>query len=280
VLYHIYSGHLFFSAATLFLAATAADFAGLRVRRIAAILALLAIPLAGLSGTPMPMPLAIAVLIATIAYVFIGFGARARLRYPLGTAAIIAVILVCAVELPFHLRFPHGIHASRLFVIGDSLSSGGFGERTPWPKLLGIPVTNLALPSDTTTMALQNQIPLLPPPVRGDCVIIEIGGNDMFEGVPSDQFAKALHGILAAARAGGQRTVILLELPLLPGRWRYGAIQRRLAAKQAVILVPKRVLANALLGRGNTSDGIHLLQPGHDALARDLGSIFGATSVW
>ena len=280
LLYHAYSGQLLFSAATLFLAAATADLCGLLdarplMRRGAGFLAVLAIPLAGLSGTPLPVILAVFALAATFAYTFIGFGARRRLRYSLGVTAIVAVLMVCAIEVPYHLRRHLPLHPSRLFVVGDSLSSGGFGERTTWPELLGrnlgIPVTNLALPSDTATAALQNQIPLLP--VRGqreECVIIEIGGNDMLDGMAGDQFAAALDGILTAARGESRRTEILLELPLLPGRWQYGAIQRRLAAKHDVLLAPKRILARVLLGRGNTSDGIHLLQQGHEALAREL----------
>ncbi len=284
LLYHAYSGQLLFSAATLFLAIAAADLCGLldlrpRTRRVAGFLAALAIPLAGLSGTPLPMITAILVLAATFAYALAGFGARPSLRYPLGAAAIVAVLIVCAKELPHHLRRHPPLHPSRLFVVGDSLSSGGFGERTTWPQLLardlGISVTNLALPSETVAMALRNQVPRLPVRAqRDECVIIEIGGNDMFEGTPIDQFASALDGILTAARAGGQRTVILLELPLLPGRWKYGAIQRQLAAKHGALLAPKRILARVLLGRGNTSDGIHLLQQGHEALARELLNYF------
>ncbi len=275
LLYHLYSGQLFFSAAILFLAAATADLSGFLkarpiTRRAAAFLAVLAIPLAALSGTPLPPFLAILALAATLAYALVGFGTRRSL----GVVATVAVLIVCAIELPYHLPRPVHLHPSRLFVVGDSLSSGGFGERVTWPELLGrrlaIPVTNLALPSETSTSALQNQIPLLPTHgQRGECVIIEIGGNDMLDGGPSEQFASALDRILAAAR-DGNRTTILLELPLLPGGWRYGAIQRRLAAKHGVLLAPKRILARALLGRGNTSDGIHLLQPGHESLATEL----------
>lgn len=280
LLYHAYSGQLLFSTAALFLAVAAADLCGLldvrpRTRRVAGFLAVLAIPLAGLSGTPLPMILAIFALAATLAYGFIGFGARSGLRYSLGFAAMVAVLIVCAVEVPYHLRRHPHLHPSRLFVVGDSLTSGGFGERMTWPQLLGrnlgIPITNLALPSETAAMALRNQVPLLPARAqRDECVIIEIGGNDMFEGTPVDKFASALDGILTAARAGGQRTVILLELPLLPGGWQYGAIQRRLAAKHHALLAPKRILARVLLHRGNTSDGVHLLQQGHEALAGEV----------
>ena len=289
LLYHLYSGQLFFSAAIVFLAAAIADFSKFLdarplMRRAAGFLAVLAIPLAGLSGTPLPAIPAAFVLAATFAYALIGFGARRTRRYSLGVAAIVAVLMVCAIELPYHLPWHPDLHPSRLFVVGDSLSSGGFGERTTWPELLGrnlgIPVTNLALPSETATTALQNQIPLLPLlGQRDECVIIEIGGNDMLDGEPGDRFASALDGILAAARGGNHRTTIVLELPLLPGHWQYGATQRRLAAKHGALLAPKRILAHVLLGRGNTSDGVHLLQQGHEALARELERWIGGATI-
>jgi acyl-CoA thioesterase I len=280
LLYHVYSGQLFFSAAMLVLAAVVSDLFGWLdprplTRRIAAFLTVLAVPLAALSGTPVRMMLAIPAIAATLGYALFGFGSRGRLRYSLGGLASALVAIAVAIEIPYHLRHSNEPTPSHVFVIGDSLSSGGFGERTPWPEILArhlrVPVTNLALPSDSAAMALQNQIPQLSTPAsRNEYAIIEIGGNDMLEGVPPDAFAAALDAILSRAGAEGRRRIVLLELPLLPGRWQYGAIQRRLAAKYDALLVPKRVLARVLLGEGNTSDGIHLRQRGHDALALEL----------
>ena len=296
LLYHVYSGQLFFSAAILVLAAVVSDLFGWLdtrplTRRIAAFLTVLAVALAALSGTPVRMVLAILTIVATLGYALFGFGARWGLRYSLGGLASALVVIAVASEIPYHLRRSTEPTPSRVFVIGDSLSSGGFGERTPWPEILArhlrVPVTNLALPSDNAAMALQNQIPQLPVPgSRNECALIEIGGNDILEGVPPDAFAAALNAILSRAGAEGRRRVVLLELPLLPGRWEYGAIQRRLAAKHNALLVPKRILARVLLGEGNTSDGIHLQQQGHDALALELarwlyttaGSSSGSTS--
>jgi len=267
LLFGLYSGWMFFLAVGLLLAAMIAP------RRAAGFLGLLAISLAVLGAPPLPILLAIPALIAALAYLLAGVRATKALR----AVAIAACLLVAAVELPYHLRRPPTAHPSHLFVIGDSLASGGFGEAAPWPSVLGrelrLPVTNLALPSDNAALALENQIPRLPPPASGrECVIIEIGGNDMLERTPGRQFAAALDGIVAKASASGRRSVIMLELPLLPGRWRYGAIQREVAAKHGIVLVPKRILARALTGAGNTSDGVHLTQRGHDALARDLAA--------
>jgi acyl-CoA thioesterase-1 len=267
LLYSLYSGWMFFAAVGMFLSAVIAP------RRAAGFLALLAIPLAILAAPPIPLLLAIPALMAVLAFLFAGVRATRALR----AAAVAACLLVAAVELPYHVRRPRIVRPSSVFVIGDSLASGGFGEAAPWPSVLSreihLPVTNLALPSDNAAMALENQVPRLPVPGSGtECVIIEIGGNDMLEETPAQLFARALDGVVAKASASGRRSVVMLELPLLPGRWRYGAIQRDIAAKHGLVLVPKRILARALAGAGHTSDGVHLTQRGHDALARDLAA--------
>lgn len=254
VLVHVYSGHLFFTAAALFAA-------GLLVRRLR-LLALLALPLAALSGTPMPLWLAVPVLALTSAALVW------QQKRAVVVAAIAAVVIAAGFELPYHLM-PAIPRPARLFVIGDSLASGGFGERSPWPVKLG--AHNLSSPSETALTALENQIPRLDRAAPGDCVIVEIGGNDMLDGLPPGEFDSALDAILAALRP---RRVVMLELPVIPGAWRYGASQRRLARKYGVTLVPKRVLARVLLDPRNTIDGLHLTERGHAQLARDLAKLF------
>ncbi len=283
---HLYSGQLFFSAATLFLAIIVFDVSGWLdtrplARRIAGVLALLAIPLGGMSGTPLPLVVAAAAILATLAYAFAGLGGRPAARRLLGALAAMAVLTAIFTELPYHRIRPLRHRALHLSVIGDSLASGGFGEQRPWPEILGrelgIPVTNLALPSDGATTALPNQVSRLSMPSADQTVIVEIGGNDMLEGTPAKEFAASLDQILTRAGAG-RRQVLVLELPLLPGRWQYGAIQRRVAAKHNATLVPKRILARVLLDEENTFDGLHLTQQGHDALARNLLPFFTRSS--
>jgi acyl-CoA thioesterase I len=261
LLYALYSGQLFFFAVALFIAGVIAG------KRVGEFLALLAVPLAVLSGPPMPFPLAVLLLAISIAY----FVKPRALR----TIAILAGLIAVAVELPYHIRRSHVPLPSHIVVIGDSLASGGFGEKMPWPAVLEqrlkIPVTNLALASSDVTMAVERQVPAAQGATRG-CVVIEIGGNDMIDGLDLGRFTNGLDRILAGS---GGRSLVMLELPLLPGRWSYGAVQRKLAKKYRCALVPKRVLAGVLLGDGNTFDGIHLTQRGHDALAAELGRWLG-----
>ena len=70
----------------------------------------------------------------------------------------------------------------------------------------------------------------------------------------------------------------MLELPIIPGRWAYGGIQRRLADKHRVTLIPKRLLAGVIFETENTLDGIHLSAKGHRAMVEELAPWPGATA--
>ena len=251
LIYHVYSGHLFFTAAAMFVLGVL--FPRLRL------LTLLAIPLALFSGTPMVWPVLTVAVIGVAAY--LAFPTRWWAR----ALAVAAAVLAVGVELPYHLRRPRVLIPQRVFVIGDSLASGGFGEAAAWPARLA--ATNLARPSDTAATA-RDQVAMLPPLANDDVVIIEVGGNDMLDRVPAKAFAEGIDGIL---RGATPRRLVMLELPLLPGAWRYGAAQRRLARTHGAVLVPKRVLAGVLADPRNTSDGLHLNDRGHALMARDLG---------
>lgn len=262
IVYHVYSGHLFFSAVVLFIL-------GIAIPRLR-VLALLAIPLALLSGTPMAWWIAIPLLAIAIAALLF------RRSLALRIVAIAAALAAAAIEIPWH-RAPTAYPApQRLIVIGDSLASGGFGETRPWPQRLGVPVANLARASDKAPDAFVNQVSRMPRLMRGDAVILEIGGNDMLERTPVADFEKALDGIV---RESLPRQTVMLELPLLPGRWAYGAAQRRIAKRHGIMLVPKRVLASVLADAANTDDGLHLTTRGHERMALALSyAIWGATA--
>jgi lysophospholipase L1-like esterase len=97
-------------------------------------------------------------------------------------------------------------------------------------------------------------------------VLIEIGGNDLLEGVPSEEFGKALDALLSKVSAPG-RMVVMFELPLFPHRIAYGRIQRGLAAKYGLWLIPKRCFAKVIGGANATSDGLHLSDEGTRRMA-------------
>lgn len=274
VLYTVFSDHLFFGAVAVFVVATIAGCFSQRSswKRVSGFLALLSVPIAVIAAPPLPVAVAIASLVAAIAYLAL------RGRRIMGAVAVIAALGAAAWELPYLLRRGDVPKPERVFVIGDSLASSDFGRETPWPERIGqrtgIPVVNLALASADTAMALEREVPQLSKPASpAECVIVEIGGNDMLDRTDHARYEQALESILRVAREAG--SVVMLEIPVLPGRWAYGATQRRLARKYRCALVPRRILAKVLFEGGNTSDRIHLTQRGHDALANELVTWLG-----
>ncbi|MCM2314399.1 MAG: GDSL-type esterase/lipase family protein [Thermoanaerobaculia bacterium] len=279
LLYHLYSGQLFFSAAILMVAIAAASLVGLlegrpALRSVCSVIAMASIPAAALSGTPMPAPRAALLLGATLPFALFGIAAPPRRRTLLAAIAMAATIAGVAAESRWHLPVTPLSKPRRIIVVGDSLSSGGFGESQPWPQIVasqvGAELQNLALAGETASSAIQNQLPDIPPSRAGDCVVIAIGGNDMLDRLPPGGFESALAQILEASVAGGQRNVVILELPIVPGEWRYGTIQRRLATRHAATLIPKRLLAGVLLDPANTYDGLHPTQRGHARIASEI----------
>jgi acyl-CoA thioesterase-1 len=230
-------------------------------------LSLLALPLAFFSGTPMPLLGAIPLTIAAIATLFRDFKGRVAL-------GALAVIIAAVLELPWHVGNKRAVPQGRVTVLGDSLASGGFGETRTWPQHLG--AQNLSSPSETIASASQRDLPMVS---TENVVIIELGGNDMLDGSPASEFESSLDALLTRLRQRSPPTIVLLELPLLPGRWGYGAAQRRLARRHGAVLIPKRVLARALTAPGNTTDGLHLTDRGHEQLARGLAEALGWNQV-
>jgi acyl-CoA thioesterase-1 len=162
-----------------------------------------------------------------------------------------------------------------LYVIGDSVTAGmgGANDKT-WTSLLpeGAAVHNLARPGATTASALKHQAPQIP--TEAKLILIEIGGNDLLGGTPSAQFELDLGALLRQVTQSSARpTVLMLELPLPPLSNEYGRIQRRLAARHDVRLIPKRVFMSVLASEDATLDGIHLSESGHRRMAEAVWSV-------
>jgi len=183
------------------------------------------------------------------------------------------VLLLLLLVLPGmefrHRKMPmiEGEPSDHLVVIGDSISAGLDARVAPWPVVMqrttGVQVRNLSRPGATMTdgIALADGVTH-----EDHLILIELGGNDLIAGEPSDVFARGLEALLAKLALSG-RTVVMFELPLLPHRIAYGQIQRRLAAKYAISLIPKRYLAGVIAGKDATSDGLHLTHIGARRMA-------------
>lgn len=194
----------------------------------------------------------------------------------IGTMLALLVLLLTLPVVEFlHRRMPliEGVASEHLVVIGDFISSGLNSRVTPWPLVMqqvtGVAVKNLSQPGATMTdgLAMVDQVT-----TKDHLILIELGGNDLLAGEPSDAFARELEEVLAKLVARG-RMILMFELPLLPDRISYGRIQRRLATKYGVSLIPKRYLVSVIRGPDATSDGLHLTDVGAHRMASLVMSI-------
>lgn len=186
------------------------------------------------------------------------------------TMALLLVLLFALTAAEFsHRRMPAltGEASDHLLVIGDSISAGLGSRVTPWPAIMqrvtGVDVRNLSRPGATVADGLA-----MAQRANADdrLVLIELGGNDLIAGEPSDVFARGLEELLANL-AAPERIIVMFELPLLPDRTAYGRIQRRLAERHGVWLIPKRYLTSVIAGQDATSDGLHLTDVGAGRMA-------------
>lgn len=97
-------------------------------------------------------------------------------------------------------------------------------------------------------------------------IIVEIGGNDVLGGTSVQDFDRDLDQLLQFV-CTKQRQVVMFELPLPPLFHGYGYVQRRLAKKHGVKLLPKATFLAAIAGPDTTLDSIHLSQAGHQRMA-------------
>lgn len=235
------------------------------------------------SGTPIFAWLGWLWLIALLVWLSAStFGKKASSKFNI-IVGLLAIILSCttlAGEYLFYKmpQLPEGGY-EKLYIIGDSITTGigGPNEKT-YPKLLrekhGIEVVSLAIAGATTADAALRQAPR----IKDDkaVVLLEIGGNDLLRSTKPYQFEMDLEMLLEMV-AREKKLAIMLELPVLPWQSKYTKIQRKLAQKYGVVLIPKRFFVSILSPKEATTDGIHLSQIGHEIMADGLWEIIGSS---
>ncbi|WP_230682305.1 SGNH/GDSL hydrolase family protein [Gimesia maris] len=180
--------------------------------------------------------------------------------------------------MPYHLTpGVEPVSSRRLTVIGDSVTAGlGDTQIETWPRILtrehDIAVQDLSHVGDTVSTARQR---VAETQVNSPLVLLEIGGNDVLGSTTSEEFATHMDLLLTQLASPG-RHLVMLELPLPPFYHAFGRIQRRLAKKHGVKLVPKRVLLSILAGGDATLDSIHLSQAGQQQMADVVWGIVGS----
>lgn len=279
LLYHIASGHVFFTGIGVIMIGVWAGSgssvgSSARRTRLATWSLLLGVLAVAISSTPLPGWVCAVLAVVTVFWIVNRLIGK-RLRW---TAwAVVAVwAFAAAIELPYHF-LPRLSTASSpsITVIGDSISAGmGDSDRSvKWPDVLaaehGLRVHDLSYPGATAGTASKHASTQR---ITCPIVILQIGGNDLLGGTSPDRFAQDLDGLLARVRASG-RQLVMFELPLPPGMHQYGRIQRRLARKHHVHLIPKRVLMGILAAKDSTVDTIHLTPLGHQRMAARVWQI-------
>jgi acyl-CoA thioesterase I len=202
-------------------------------------------------------------------------GVQLTLKATFAAALSSALIIIVVVELP-HRNMPHiaGQPTPCVAVLGDSISAGFASAGSSWPAILeqktGVAVKNLSQPGahviDGVGMATKLS-------VQDRLVMIELGGNDLLQGSSTHEFEQALEKLLSVAAVPG-RTVAMFELPLLPHKIAYGQVQRRLANKHGVTLIPKRLFSEILSSTKSTTDGLHLSMIGSQRMAALVTGLF------
>jgi acyl-CoA thioesterase I len=278
---HLASGASAFSGTVLLLAGVGVS-AWCRGRWSKSLRTLLAwLGLALMIGSATPWPAWLYVLLGAASLGWFLAEEAPRVRRATGVLAP-RVILVGMATLMAGVEIPHTfppqippLPGGCLYVIGDSISAGIGSGYPPWPDVLAaqhaLSVTSLAAAGATVADGISRTALVKAPHA---VVLVELGGNDLLSGLPTREFAHDLEVLLASLRQPG-RTIAMLELPLFPFQSGYGRVQRALARRFNVYLIPKRYLARVLGARGATTDGLHLSEAGAQAMADTVYSILG-----
>lgn len=269
LVFHIVSGESFFSGVLLVIVAMLASLSSrptvVRVGLLALLVGGIAI---AVSSTPLPYAFYAAALVMT----FAGLVSRSRRSWrrwavPSTIAVWCAAILI---EIPQHLSPAiQPVSSRNLAIVGDSVTAGIGGDEASetWPSLLArqhrLQVQDISHMGETASSALKRVRAVA---ISAPLVIIEIGGNDLLGSTTTSQFSQDLDALVSFLAVEG-RQLVMFELPLPPFCHEYGRVQRLVAARHGVKLIPKRVLLSVISGSESTLDTIHLSQAGHQGLA-------------
>jgi acyl-CoA thioesterase-1 len=191
-----------------------------------------------------------------------------KMKITITAAFAVFSLVICFCELPFHLAKKISDSKNQtIYVVGDSISAGIDKKEKTWPGVLGdlsqLKVVNLAQPGATLETAIYQVSKISS---TNSLVFVEIGGNDLLGKTDRWTFYRQLNDLLKELKNKNAQ-IAIFELPLLPFWNNYGRDQRILAKKYQATLIPKYILVEAFAGKGNTIDGLHLSQQGHNELA-------------
>ncbi|MDA8564167.1 GDSL-type esterase/lipase family protein [Mariniblastus sp.] len=275
IVYHIASGHAFFTGVALLIAAVLAS-SSIRpaVKRVSVLTFLVGVIAIAVSSTAIPYWLYALAAAITCGWIASRFK---KTWHPTAAWLTIAIWLVAALfEAPHHIiPKPHAATSNQVAVIGDSVTAGigSHDNHETWPSIIArehlLDVQNISHVGETTASALKR---VKKNSFIAQFVFIEIGGNDLLGSTSAKQFALDLEALLKYL-ASEDRQLMMFELPLPPFCHEYGRAQRQLAAKYKVHLVPKRIFLSVIADSDSTLDSIHLSPSGHERMADCIWSL-------
>lgn len=271
LVYHVGSGGAFFSGvALLLLAVLLSTRKHWLLKRLTVLTFLVGVIAIAISSTAMPYWQLAMVFAATLAWIASAWVTRWRHW----TRIVFCVVwLFAAVWEATYWVEPtlSPVSTRHVTIFGDSVTAGlGEGSIEAWPAILnrehGIQVQDLSGVGFRTSDALKRA---KDEGVDAPLVLVEIGGNDLLGGRSAARFSQDLDELLALLTQNN-RQVVMFELPLPPLCGEYGRVQRRLAAKHGVRLIPKRVFLSILAPPDATLDTIHLSQAGQNLMVTEV----------
>lgn len=174
-----------------------------------------------------------------------------------------------------------------VIVLGDSITAGyGLDANDSYPALLqqrfvskGVRVVNAGLSGDTTAGGLRRIEWLLKG--RCDVLVIALGANDGLRGVPVQETAENLRGIVQKTKQRFPSAKVLLAGMLVPPNMgpdyseRYRAVFPQVARETGSKLLPFLLEGVAGVGELNQADGIHPTATGQQRIAELLAQPLG-----
>jgi acyl-CoA thioesterase I len=269
LVFHIVSGHAFFTGVGLLITAAVSSTRSHPISsRITVLSFLVGVVAVVVSSTAIPYWY----YCVAVAVTLIWIASRIKKHWRRGAAYAAATtwLIAALIELPYHFTPGNQSAPTRtITIIGDSVTAGIGGDETAetWPSILArkrrLLVQDISHMGETAASALKR---VETHAIDSSVVVVEIGGNDLLGSTTSTRFARDLDDLLAYL-ATPDRQILMFELPLPPFCHEYGRVQRSVAAKHNVKLVPKRVFLSVIAGSDSTLDTIHLSQSGHQFMA-------------
>lgn len=175
----------------------------------------------------------------------------------------------------------------RIVIFGDSITAGyGLDPEQSYPALLqkkieaaGLPfaVVNAGVSGDTTAGGLRRVEWALGP--GADVLIVALGGNDGLRGIPPEQTAVNLAGIIKRARAKAPGVALLvagMQMPANMGRdfvRQFRALFPKVAAENDATLVPFLLEGVGGVTELNQTDLIHPTAEGQKRVAENVWKV-------